>query len=150
MENWRIWALVISLSAFLSLDAGKNATAEAQVTMEVRVPSPLLFPAPPQVVVIPGTYVYVVLDFDMSVLFYHGSWYCPQGRQWYRAGHYNGPWKRLPPGHAPQALVKLPIHFRRVPPGRYRISYRDLQANWREWERKKHWDKDKDWQAGLK
>jgi hypothetical protein len=139
MGNWRIWVLVISISAFLTLNAEKDA-----------ISSPFLFPAPPPVVVIPGTYVYVVPDIDISVLFYRGYWYCPQGKRWFRASHYDGPWMRIPPGHVPRALVKLSPHFRRVPPGRYRISHQELKANWGEWERKKYWNDDKDWQAGLK
>lgn len=150
MENWRIWVLVISIPALLTFHSKKDAKAEGQVGMSTRVSSPFLFPTPPQVVVIPGTYVYLVPDFDMSILFYRGHWYCPQGRHWYRAALYNGPWARIPPGHVPNALLRLPPNFRRVPAKRSRISHRELQANWGEWERKKHWHKDEDWQSGWK
>ncbi|RJR40768.1 MAG: hypothetical protein C4576_19585 [Desulfobacteraceae bacterium] len=149
MKNWMIWLLAVSISTLLTIGAARHALAETQVEVKTRVPLPFLFPDPPQVVVIPGTYVYVVPDFDMSVLFYHGHWYCPQGRTWYRASHYDGPWKRIPLGHVPRALVTLPPHFRRVPPGISKISHRELQANWREWERRKHWDEDEGWQAGV-
>jgi hypothetical protein len=142
--------LSFSIGPFLTLNVAKDAVAGVHVDIDIGLPSPFVFPAPPPVVVIPGTYVYLIPDIDVSVLFYHGHWYRPHRGRWFRAHSYDGPWVHLAPRHVPRALVKLPPHHRRVPPGYHRVSHGQLEANWGEWERKKHWNKDKKWRAGWK
>lgn len=110
------------------------------------VPPPLPLPAikllaPPQVVVIPGTYVYFPPDVDADLLFYHGYWYRPYEGRWYRGPHYNGPWGFVSPNRVPRALINLPREYRRIPPSHQRISHGQLKKNWETWEREKHWDK---------
>jgi hypothetical protein len=60
-------------------------------------PPPYAVSAPPEVVPVPGTYVYFVPDIGVDILFYHGYWYRPYGGGWYRAPSYSGPWVYLPP-----------------------------------------------------
>jgi hypothetical protein len=102
---------------------------------------PLILPAPPLVVVIPGSYVYFSPDLDADLFFYHGYWYRPYERRWYRGSHYNGPWGFVSPNRVPRVLINLPHDYRRVPPGHERIPHGQLKKNWRTWEREKHWDK---------
>lgn len=121
-----------------------------QVDVSIGLPSPFEFQAPPPVVVISGTYVYLIPDVDVSVLFYHGHWYRPHEGHWFRARSYDGPWVYLAPGHVPHALTALPPHYRSVPYGHHRIPHGQLKANWGKWEREKHWNKDTTWRAGWK
>jgi hypothetical protein len=48
-----------------------------QAGVNVPPPPEYTFPSPPEVAVIPGTYVYVVPDIPAEILFYHGYWYRP-------------------------------------------------------------------------
>lgn len=101
----------------------------------------LVVPAPPPVVLVPGTYVYVAPDVDDDLVFYQGFWYRPYGGGWYRATHYNGPWGFVAIERTPRVLINLPPGYRSVPPGHQRIPYGQLKKNWRTWEHTKHWDK---------
>ena len=101
----------------------------------------IVLPAPPFVVVIPGTYVYFATDAAVDLLFYHGYWYRPFDGRWYRGPKYNGPWSLLPPHRVPPPLLKLPPDYRRLPPGHQRIPHGQLQKKWRMWERDRHWDR---------
>lgn len=101
----------------------------------------IILPAPPYVVVIPGTYVYFATDVAVDLLFYHGYWYRPFEGRWYRGTGHNGPWVFLPPHNVPQPLLHLPRDYRRPPPGHQRIPPGQLQKNWRIWEQEKHWDR---------
>jgi hypothetical protein len=111
-------------------------------------PPQYVLPEPPPVAVIPGTYVYVVPDVTVDILFYHGYWYRPYGRHWYRALSYNGPWIYLGPGGVPRAILELPPGYRRLPPGYHRIPYAHLHANWGRWERERYWHNDREWREG--
>ena len=75
-------------------EGGVNVNVgEGGVQVSVRNNLPVVrFVAPPDVVVIPGTYVYMVPDNDVDVLFYQGYWWRPYEGHWYRSDDYNGPW----------------------------------------------------------
>jgi hypothetical protein len=124
-----------------------NNEAGAGVESDVNVVPPpgYVFPDPPEVAVIPGTYVYVVPDINVDILFYHGYWYRPYGGRWYWARFYNGPWVYLAPGRVPRVLLELPPGYRRLPPGYHHIPYGHLQANWERWERERYWHGDREW-----
>lgn len=100
------------------------------------------FSAPPDVVVIPGTYVYMVPDIDADVLFYQGDWWRPYGGNWYRSEDFNGPWSYVEPGRIPSGLRALPQDYRhRLSPEYERIPHGDVKRNWKQWEKEKHWDR---------
>ena len=101
-------------------------------------PSPYAFPAAPDVVPVPGTYVYFVPNIGVDILFYHGYWYRSYGGRWYRGLSYNGPWAFFP--RVPHALIALPRDWRRLPPGYRPIPHADLQRNWARWEHERHWE----------
>ncbi len=122
---------------------GYPATANGRVEVNIVLP-PLVVAAPPEVVVIPGTYVYFAPGIEVDFFFYHGYWYRPYRGYWYRATGYNGPWVYIAPSRVPRPLLSLPPDFRRIPPGHQRIPYGQLKKNWRTWERQKHWDKHDD------
>ncbi len=109
---------------------------------------PLVVPAPPPVILIPGTYAYFAPDVDAELIFYSGSWYRLYEGGWYRAKHYNGPWGVIGTKRVPRDLIKLPPAYRSELQGRKRISYIQLRKNWKTWERHKHWDKPRKRKAG--
>jgi hypothetical protein len=111
-------------------------------------PQAYAFPAPPELAVIPGTYVYFVPGISVDILFYHGYWYRPYGGHWYWARFYNGPWVYLASARVPRVLFELPLGYRRLPPGYHRIPYGHLQANWQRWERERYWHGDREWREG--
>ncbi len=118
------------------------AAGNAEVNVNINVPLPgLVIPAPPALIVIPGTYVYYPPDVEVDIFFYHGYWYRPYRGGWYIANGYNGPWRTIGPRRVPRALVSLPPAYRRVPPGYERMPYERVHRNWRTWERERHWDK---------
>ena len=119
-----------------------SGIAGVDVNIGINIPLPkVVIPAPPPMILIPGTYAYFVPDIDVDIIFYHGYWYRPYKGRWYRANDYNGTWITIAAGVVPSVLINLPSGFRNVPPGHTRIPYGQLKKNWKTWEKEKHWDK---------
>ncbi len=136
-----------TLAVFLFIFGGSGETP-AQVHVNLNIGPPIFsFPHPPQVAVIPGTYVYGVPGVDVDILFYHGRWYRPHGGHWFYARSYNGPWVRVAPGRVPGPLLRLPPPGHRFPPGHRPMHYSHVKANWKKWERERHWHGDREWQG---
>jgi hypothetical protein len=117
-----------------------SAEVSVNIGIGVRLPQ-VVIPAPPPVVVIPGTYVYFAPDVGVDIFFYHGYWYRPHHGRWYRAGGYNGPWNNIESSRVPHVLRDLPPDFRNTARHHERIRHSDLKRNWKTWEQKKHWDR---------
>ena len=128
--------------------SNEGPPAGVQGEVNIAPPPAYAFPAPPEVAVIPGTYVYVVPDINVDILFYHGYWYRPFRGRWYWAQFYNGPWVYLAPARVPRVLIELPLGYRRLPPGYHRIPYGHLRTNWESWERERYWHGDREWREG--
>ena len=126
--------------------------AGVDVGISISIPPPIVFAGPPEVVVIPETYVYVVPDSEVDIFFYNGWWWRPWEGRWYRSRHYDSGWAYY---------QRIPSFYRRIPPG-WRNDYRDhhwrghpwnyqriphqqLQRNWSNWERNRHWEKQQTW-----
>ena len=146
-----------SLLAFL-LVIPIPAIAEVDVSINISLPPPFVFASPPEVVVIPETYVYVVPDAGVDIFFYNGWWWRPWEGRWYRSQHYNSGW-----GY----YQNVPSFYREVPrgwrndyrahrwkghPWNYqRIPHQQVQQNWNSWEKNRHWEKQNTWGVkGLK
>ena len=128
------------------------AEVDVKVRVNIPLPPPIVFLAPPMVVVIPETYVYTVPDVDAEIFFYGGWWWRPWEGRWYRSRYYDRGW-----GH----YSRVPSFYTHVPPGwrkdyherrwkgheweQHRIPHREMEKNWRGWERKKHWEKEHNW-----
>jgi hypothetical protein len=128
--------------------------AEVDVKVRINIPLPplIVFPAPPELVVIPETYVYAVPDVDAEIFFYSGWWWRLWEGRWYRSHYYDRGWAHY---------QSAPAFYRHVPPGwrndyrahrwqgtpwdHRRIPYQEMQKNWRGWERNKHWEKQNHW-----
>ena len=132
----------------------------AEVTIGINIPLPplIVFASPPEVVVIPETYVYVVPDSDVDIFFYDGWWWRPWEGRWYRSRHYGSGWAYY---------QRVPSFYGRVPSGwrndyrerrwgghpwnHQRIPHQQLQRNWSTWKKSNHWEKQQTWGVqGLK
>ena len=122
--------------------------AQVSVGVHIGPPPPYRIAGPPAVIVIPGTYVYMVPDIGEDLLFYGGIWYRPYQGRWFNARSYNGPWGYVHDPRVPRALLELPPDYRQVPPGWRRIPYGDLRRNWAGWQRDRYWDRDPRWREG--
>lgn len=132
--------------------------AEVNIGISIPLPPLIVFASPPEVVVIPETYVYVVPDSDEDIFFYDGWWWRPWEGRWYRSRHYGSGWVYY---------QRVPSFYARVPSG-WRSDYRDhrwgghqwdhqriphqqLQRNWSTWKKSNHWEKQQTWGVqGLK
>lgn len=132
-------ALVIS-GALLTGSLVSETRAEVNVNIGVGLPG-LVIPAPPALIVIPGTYVYYPPEVGVDIFFYHGYWYRPYRGRWFISAEYNGPWGGVAIGRVPRVLRGLPPTYRHVPPGYERVPYGTVRRNWRNWERDRYWDR---------
>ena len=132
--------------------------ARIDVGISVSLPPPIVFAAPPEVVVIPETYVYAVPDSDVDMYFYNGWWWRLWDGRWYRSHRYDSGWAYY---------QRVPSFYTGIPSG-WRNDYRDhrwrghqwnyqripqqqVQRNWKSWEKSRHWEKQQTWGVqGLK
>jgi hypothetical protein len=148
MKKLILKILFLSLVIF----APVSVMAEVSVHIGIPLPPPIIFPAPPEVVVIPETDVYAVPDAQEDIFFSAGWWWRPWEGRWYRSRYYDRGW-----GYYRGA----PSFYRSVPRGwrndyrdhmwrghrwdSQRIPHQDLQRNWNGWQRNRHWEKQNAW-----
>jgi hypothetical protein len=98
-----------------------SAIAGVSVHINIPLPPPIIFPAPPELVVIPETDVYAVPDVEEDMFFYAGWWWRPWEGRWYRSHYYDRGW----------ILYRGVPSFHRKVPVDWRDNYKDrrmLQA----------------------
>lgn len=145
---------ILFTAAILFLGFPISATAvlppppPPRVSIAVPLPPPIVFSAPPRVVVVPETQVYVAPEVSEDIFFYNGYWWRPWNGRWYRSRYYDRGW----------AYYRgVPVWYGRIPHG-WRENYRlrvwgghpwnyhhidhpVLQRNWRTWHNTRHWDR---------
>ncbi|MGZ3495198.1 MAG: hypothetical protein ACXWM6_11885 [Thermodesulfobacteriota bacterium] len=84
--------MVIAIASLLFLGFSGQSMADIDIRVNVPPPPVFAFSGPPELVLIPGTYVYYDPDVDFDILFYAGYWYRPYRGYWYRSVSYEGPW----------------------------------------------------------
>jgi len=130
------------------------ARAQVHVSVGIGLPPPVVFAAPPQLVVLPGTYVYAVPDYGEDIFFVDGWWWRPWHGHWYRSHYYDRDW---------ESYSSVPYFYRSVPhdwrteysrhewrgrPWNYeRVSYDDAHQNWSNWKRERRWSSDHNGEA---
>ena len=106
--------LGLLLAALLALPC----TATALVSVNINVtPPPVIFPAPPRVVVVPKTPVYYVPDTTFNVFVHQGRYYSLHDGGWFVAHSHGGPWAFVPVEHVPRPVLAVPHRYYKVPPG---------------------------------
>ena len=120
--------------------------------VSISLPPPIVFAAPPVLIVLPDTYVYVVPDVDADIFFYNGWWWRLWEWRWYRSHYYNRGW-----GY----YKTVPSFYFDVDPG-WRGYYRNrnwyghrwdyeripnqrLQQNWKSWQNNRRWERQGTW-----
>jgi hypothetical protein len=101
------------------------ARAEAQVSVNVNIgPPPVIFAAPPRVLVVPQSPVYYVPDTTYNVFVYGGRYYSFHNGGWFLATSHGGPWSFVPVEHVPRPVILVPPRYYKVPPGHARKMMR--------------------------
>src|SRR4030042_446627 len=126
--------------------------AQVDIRISFPLPPPIVFVAPPELIVLPDTYVYVAPDIDVDLFFWNGWWWRLWEGRWYRSHYYNRGW-----GY----YNNVPSFYFDVDPG-WRGYYRDhnwyghrwnyeripnqrLQQNWRSWQNDRRWERRGTW-----
>lgn len=140
--------VIVALVLVLAGSATQSNAMGEKVSIEVNLPA-IRFAAPPDMVVIPGTYVYMVPDINVDVLFYQDYWWRPHEGRWYKSRDYNGSWHYIETQSIPGGLRALPQDYRHSLSPKYeRMPYGDVQKNWKKWEQEKYWDRRSDQDNG--
>ena len=93
--------------------------AAVNINVNISLPPPIVFEAPPEVVVIPDTDdVYVDPDIDLDLFFWNGWWWRLWEGRWYRSQYYNQGW----------------VYYDNVP-----SFYFDVDPDWRGYYRNHDW-----------
>lgn len=95
-----------------------KANAHTDVSVDLHIGAPyhgprLVFEDEPDVVVVPGTRVYYVRDYDYDLYRYGSYWYYNYDGGWYRARRYNGPFTYVGYRAVPHAVSYVPVRYRR-------------------------------------
>jgi hypothetical protein len=126
--------------------------AQVGISINIGLPPPIVFAAPPDLIVLPETYVYVVPDVDVDIFFYNGWWWRPWEGRWYRSRSYNSGWAYYQ--SVPSFYAGIPSGWRndyrqqnwRGHQWNYqRISHERVQRNWSGWEKNRYWEKQQTW-----
>jgi hypothetical protein len=128
-------------------------TARAQVGVSVGISlPPIQFVAAPELVVLPGSYVYVAPDLAVDLYFVDGWWWRPWQGHWYRSHSYDNGW-----GY----YGEVPSFYGGVDHG-WRDNYRDhhwqgqswnyermpqqrVVSNWSSWRSTNYWQSHQSW-----
>ena len=123
--------------------------AQVGISVNIGLPPPIAFAAPPDVIVMPDTDdVYVVPDIDIDLFFWSGWWWRLWEGHWYRSHYYDRGW---------DYYNYVPTFYYDVDPGwrgyyrdrnwyghRWdyeRIPHRRLQQNWSSWHNDRYWER---------
>ena len=126
--------------------------AAVDISIGISLPPLIVFAAPPELIVIPDTYVYVAPDIDVDIFFWNGWWWRLWDGRWYRSHYYDRGW-----GY----YDRVPIFYFDIDPGwrgyyrnhnwqghrwNYeRIPYQRLHQNWRSWHNDRRWERRGTW-----
>lgn len=117
MSRLSVWIACFGMTLALA-GAASKASARTDISINLRVGDPyrgprLVFEDEPDVVVVPGTRVYYVRDYDYDLYRYGSYWYYNYDDGWYRARRYNGPFVYVGYRSVPRAVAYVPVRYRR-------------------------------------
>ena len=127
--------------------------ARVDINVSIGLPPPVVFAAPPDVIVMPDTSdVYVVPDIDADMFFWNGWWWRPWEGRWYRSHYYNRGWSYY--NNVPSFYFDVDPGWR----GYYRdhnwyghrwnyerIPYQRFQRDWKSWKNDRYWERKGTW-----
>jgi hypothetical protein len=126
--------------------------AQVSVHINISVPPPISFRGQPQLIVLPGTYIYAAPDVDADIFFYNGWWWRPWEGRWYRSRDYRSGWTHY--RNTPSFYRHIPSNWRKDYRERRwqgqqwnikKIPHQQVQKDWRSWEKNRHWEKQQTW-----
>ena len=135
-----------------------STMARVDINIGIPLPPPIVFAAPPEMIVIPETYAYVAPDIDADLFFWSGWWWRLWEGRWYRSHYYDQDWGYYQ--SVPSFYVGIPSGWRNDyrehrwggrPWNYQRIPNQQLRQNWNSWQKDRHWEKQGTWGVqGLK
>lgn len=128
------------------------AAAQVSIGVGISLPTPIVFVAPPQVVVLPGFDIYVAPDIAEEIYFVDGYWWRPWQGRWYRSASYDNGW-----GY----YDSVPYFYSNVRRGwrddyhnhrwegqdwnYQRMSSQRVEQNWSSWKSNNYWQGQQNW-----
>ncbi len=116
------------------------AQAQVNINISIPLPPPIVFSAPPELVILPETEVYVAPDYDQDLYFYQGFWWRFWLGRWYRSLYYDSGWEfyRGVPIWYAGVYPRWRENYRNHIWGGHRWDYRpvhynDVRTNWKTW-----------------
>ncbi len=135
----------LMLIALLLLSSLGTPGLLADTDVKININLPLVqIKDEPTMAVIPGTYIYFIYGYEHDFFFYGGYWWRFHHNRWYRANHYNGPWKHRKNKYVPAPFFKLSPEWRKMAIDHSGFKYQEVKKNWKQWEKEKHWEKKQD------
>ena len=149
MKKLLFLAMLLALVIVVSIPT----MAAVNISIGISLPPPIVFEAPPQVVVLPDTDdVYVDPDLDVDLFFWNGWWWRFWEGRWYRSQYYNQAWVYY--DNVPSFYFDVDPDWRGYyrnhdwhghPWNFERIPNRELHQNWKGWRNDKYWQKQETW-----
>ena len=125
-------AMLLATTGFVS--NGHARGPEIGIGINIGIPVPVLptivVSGPPELVVVPGTNIYVAPDIDGDILFYEGFWWRLYDGRWYRSPYYDRGWVYMDRGRVPRSFYGYHPGFRHEYRGYQRVHYNDVHRNW--------------------
>jgi hypothetical protein len=84
--------LFLGITALCGAALPVPAFAQVSVSVGIAVPTPFVFVTPPQLVLLPGSSVYVVPDLGQDLFYVDGWWWRPWEGRWYRSQYRDRDW----------------------------------------------------------
>ncbi len=137
----KLYFLLLIIGLCFAYPTGGRAGVNVDIGIGIGFPPPVVFQAPPPVVVVPGVapYVYYAPGVQADLFFYSGYWWRPYEGHWYRSHYYDRGWAYVEPRRVPRPFYHLPPDYRQRNYG-YAIPHGELNHNWSRWEKERYWD----------
>ena len=140
------------LALVIAVPIPTMAEVNVNIGIGFPLPPPIVFAAPPALVVLPDTYVYVVPDIAADIFFWNGWWWRPWEGRWYRSHYYDRGWGYY--NHVPSFYFDVDPGWRRYYSEHSwyghrwnyeRIPHQRVQQNWKSWQNNRYWERKTTW-----